>query len=114
MQVRPTTPRSYLLLEPPSAPLTWLPLRPLTRSPSVLAGLHGLLGASICPMVTAAQAASWDTRLKVSPVSQCPGARPHRVLGGSGLPSGGKDDLWCLQSGWAAWPSSHGPEDPPQ
>lgn len=55
MQLRATIPSGFLLLEPPSAPLTWLPLRSLTRSPSVLAGLHGLPGASTCPMVTAAQ-----------------------------------------------------------
>lgn len=51
-------PSGFLLLEPPSAPLTWLPLRSLTRTPSVLAGLHDPPGASTCPMVTAAQAAS--------------------------------------------------------
>lgn len=58
MQVRATVSSGFLLLEPPSARLTWLPLHSLTRSPSVLAGLHDLPGTSTCPMVTAAQAAS--------------------------------------------------------
>lgn len=58
MQVRASMPRGCLLLESLSAPLTWLPLHPLTRSPSMLAGLHDLPSTSTWPMVTAAQAAS--------------------------------------------------------